>query len=74
MKEPVTDLLGRRFSQLVVMDFDYSDGNQRYFRFRCDCGTEKTLPINQVKFGSSGPVVALEESAESGDRMNPWHD
>ena len=52
MKEPVTDLLGRRFSQLVVMGFSHSDGNQRYFRFRCDCGTEKTLPINQVKFGS----------------------
>jgi len=45
------DLAGQRFGRLVAVRYEFDDKrHQPCWTFRCDCGTEKILSVNQVKW------------------------
>lgn len=46
------DITGQRFGKLVAQEYLFDDyRNQACWLFRCDCGNEKILSYNQVKWG-----------------------
>ena len=45
------DLTGQRFGRLVAIRYEFDDKrHQPCWTFHCDCGTEKILSVNQVKW------------------------
>lgn len=47
------DITGERYGALVALyPTDIRKGGTYCWMFRCDCGKEKALPINQVRYGS----------------------
>lgn len=50
-----TDITDQRFGKLVAQEYLFEDHrNQACWLFRCDCGNEKILSYNQVKWGGTG--------------------
>ena len=61
-KGPKQDIAGMRYGRLVAISFTHF--NEKFddcWLFRCDCGTEKVMPADYVKWGrvrSCGCLVA----------------
>ena len=63
-----TDLTGQRFGRLVAMEYLFDDHRkQTCWNFRCDCGNEKILSINQVKWGNAKSCGCLRRE-RTGER------
>ena len=48
MPRQYTDLTGRRFVRWAVIHFLRTNGFQRFWLCRCDCGTEKEIPTGNL--------------------------
>lgn len=61
------DITGQRFGRLVAKEYLFDDRrNQACWRFQCDCGNEKILSYNQVKWGGTSSCGCIRrERAES---------
>lgn len=55
------DIRGMRFGRLIALRFEYSDGVNRYWRFRCDCGTEFVTALNNVTTGKTRSCGCLRK-------------
>ena len=55
-KRPINDLTGQRFGMLTVLGLaetpEWDTHNRVYWRCKCDCGAEKTVLGNNLKYGS----------------------
>ncbi len=46
------DITGQRFGRLVAVKFEYyNKRHEACWLFKCDCGNEKIMPINNIKWG-----------------------
>lgn len=62
-----TDITNRRFGRLVAKEYLFDDQrNQACWLFQCDCGNEKILSYNQVKWGGTSSCGCIRrERAEN---------
>lgn len=47
------DISGRRFGRLVALSYSHSGVGGRFWKCRCDCGTEKTFVLASLTNGNS---------------------
>lgn len=64
------DLTGRRFGRLVVISpaesrTPPSGGKRRYWKCRCDCGTEKEIAESSLKSGATKSCGCLQKELTS---------
>ena len=46
-----SDLTGRRFGKLIVVNLDKKSGNKYYWKCVCDCGNEKIIRADRLLRG-----------------------
>ena len=46
----IIDLVGQVFGKLLVMDYKFTKHSQTYWLCRCECGNEKTIAGNSLRF------------------------
>lgn len=57
--EIINNEIGKKYNFLTVISFDHYDyrkGSNRkdlYFKFKCDCGNEKVIKLDKVKYGDT---------------------
>lgn len=57
-----SDIAGQRFGKLVAIRFDHMDEKYKpHWLFQCDCGNQKVLPINSVKWSRVRSCGCLAE-------------
>ena len=57
-----SDITGQRFGKLTAIRFDHKDEQYKpYWLFQCDCGNQKVLPINSVKWSGVRSCGCLAE-------------
>jgi len=47
------DLIGRKFGRWTILEFAYKKGKYSYYKCICDCGTEKNVLLNSLKYNKS---------------------
>ena len=56
---------GDRFGRLEAVEFieyakTHSGTKRAVWKFKCDCGNEKIMPVNNVKFGNVNPRYKIQ--------------
>ena len=71
---------GQKFNKLTAIKFDYKDKHRNcYWLFRCDCGKEKVICINNVKTGHTKSCGCLYKGINTKHGMTKtrtfksWH-
>lgn len=65
---------GDRFHRLVALGFDHTDKRYRsYFKFKCDCGTEKVILSSGVKSGNTKSCGCLSKEVLKSRRISENH-
>lgn len=55
------ELIGKRFSHLVIMAFSHSDSNyQKYYHCECDCGKRFVARLSSIKYGTTQSCGCLQ--------------
>ena len=55
------ELIGQRFSHLVIMAFSHSDSNyQKYYHCECDCGKRFVARLASIKYGTTQSCGCLQ--------------
>lgn len=69
------NLIGRRFERLVVIEKAHVHNGNRYWRCRCDCGTESFVTTNSLLKGSvrSCGCLQRERSADVNRQRRTRH-
>lgn len=55
----IQEVCGKRFSRLVAIEFSHRHGGDRFYRFACDCGTEKVINLSNVRKGRTASCGCL---------------
>jgi hypothetical protein len=49
--DDMREMANIRFGKLTIINFDHSDNKNKYYKCKCDCGTEKVMRIDDVVKG-----------------------
>ena len=79
IKKRIKDLSGEKFGMLTILKFSHTKNNRSYWLCYCDCGKNKIVSANNLKYGTTKVCGCLknkryDETAEFGkctiDRIN----
>lgn len=59
------DLTNQRFGRWTVLEFDTNKNGQTYWRCKCDCGTERSVPASRLRNGTSKSCGCLAKELKS---------
>ena len=66
-----TDLIGKRFEKLTVVEFYEKRNNRYYWKCKCDCGKETIIMrSNLPKTKSCGCINLIREHMSIEDKKN----
>jgi hypothetical protein len=68
------DFTGRKFNRWTVLRIHERRGLQWYWWCKCDCGTERPVPGNQLKHNQSKSCGCLKNEISSKRLLKQWQD
>jgi hypothetical protein len=68
------ELIGQRFSHLVIIAFSHSDSSyQKHYHCECDCGKQFVARLSSIKYGTTQSCGCLQsEVARANNRGKSW--
>lgn len=53
MNKLIKDLSGMKFNMINIISFAYSKNHKSYWNIKCDCGKEKIMSGNNIKYSNT---------------------
>lgn len=68
------EYIGQKFNRWTVVSYKGKDRNGKHsFECRCDCGNIKTIPLGNLKTGTSKSCGCLNDEKRKGNTRNKKH-
>lgn len=60
IKKRIKDLSGEKFGMLTILKFSHTKNNRSYWLCHCDCGKNKIVSANNLKYGTTKACGCLK--------------
>lgn len=61
----MVDITGKRYGRLVAVEFDHGDkGKAKYWRCKCDCGSEKVVAYTHLQSGGTSSCGCFKKERQ----------